>query len=92
MTNYALHAYEILTPNMECEIKGAEGTEADEMQAMWEVIGKALRRLDAILGVNQHFYEYNSNAVNPRQLTHSDYFANMFPVVENARTVTKEPA
>lgn len=57
----ALEAYKVLTPNMECEIKGAEGTEAEEMQRLWDVIGAALSRTAAPqaqeVGVNQQLLE-----------------------------------
>jgi len=42
--------------------------------------------LEAIIAVNQYFYEHNSDENNPRQLSHADYFASMFPVVEQARS------
>lgn len=45
-TQQALYAYEILTPNMECEIHGAEGSEAVEMQQLWDIIGTALHSVD----------------------------------------------
>lgn len=38
----ARNAYEILTPNIEAEIHSAEGPEADEMKALWDIIGNAL--------------------------------------------------
>lgn len=38
----ARHAYQILTPNIDNEIAGASGDEADEMRTMWLCIGEVL--------------------------------------------------
>lgn len=42
--------------------------------------------LENAVAVNQHFFEHNSDAKSPRQLSPTDYFASMFPVIEEART------
>lgn len=52
MTNQiskAREAYELLWPNIENEMRGAEGSEAEEMEKLWTLIGNALHDYGELL-------------------------------------------
>lgn len=45
----AREAYELLWPNIENEMRGAEGSEAEEMERLWTLIGNALHDYGELL-------------------------------------------